>query len=105
LVFITTTHHPSVGGGYLIALDSATGKTRWQHKMKGYGWSSPIVVGGRVAAFDSNGNLWVRDAATGKNLLDRESFSVGGHVEASPIAFGGKLYIGVRGGALVCVGN
>lgn len=111
LVFLTTTHHPRIGGGYLIALERGTGKTRWQTKMRGYGWSSPVVLGDRVLALDNGGNLFVRDAASGESLLTDssgrsiEAISVGGNVEASPIVWRGKIYIGTRGGALVCLGE
>lgn len=111
LVFLTTTHHPRIGGGYLIALERKTGKTRWQLKMRGYGWSSPVVLGDRVLAVDNGGNLFVRDAASGESLLSDsagrriEAISVGGNVEASPIVWRGKIYIGTRGGALLCVGS
>ncbi len=111
LVYLTTTHHPRIGGGYLIALERETGKTRWQMKMRGYGWSSPLVLGDRVLAIDSGGNVFVRDASTGDSLLTNsagvkiESIALGSTVEASPIVWREKIYIGVRGGALICLGN
>lgn len=111
LVYLTTTHHPTIGGGYLIALERETGKTRWQIKMRGYGWSSPLVLGSRALTIDSNGNVFVRDARTGESLLTNsngvkiESISLGSTVEASPIVWREKIYIGVRGGALICIGN
>jgi outer membrane protein assembly factor BamB len=110
LVFTTTAHHPRMNQGALVALDRKTGKPRWTFRMKSYTWSSPTVVDGAVIAADAAGELYVRDAATGDNLLkDADgspvaSIKLGSCVEASPLVWKGRIYIGVRGGALVCVG-
>ncbi len=110
LVFVTTAHHPRMGRGSIVALDRETGAVRWEHKMRGYAWGSPTVVDGVVAAADASGYLYVRDAATGRTLLEDnagaplESFELGHTVEASPLIWKGRIYLGVRGGALLCIG-
>lgn len=112
MLFITTTHHPVIGSGYLVGLDIETGRAVWTKRMLGYGWSSPIVIGERVLAIDSNSHVWVRDAKTGKSLLTDDSgnstesyFLDSGTIEASPIVFEGKIYVASRGGALMCIAS
>lgn len=109
LVFVTTSHHPRVNRGSLVALERATGRVRWLKQMQGYGWSSPIVVDGTVIAADATGALYVRDAVTGDTLLQDEHgagidrFDLGSVVEGTPVVWKGRIYLGVRGGALLCI--
>ena len=111
LVFVTTAHDGKTNRGRLVALDRETGQIRWQLKLRGYSWSSPVVVDGVVVAADSRGSVYLRDAATGETLLEdengqpREYLDVGGTVESSPVVWEGRIYLGVRGGALVCLGE
>jgi outer membrane protein assembly factor BamB len=110
LVFVTTAHHPRINRGSLVALDRETGQPRWTLPMRGYAWSSPAVVDGAIVAVDVTGAVYVRDAATGRTLLkDRRGraarfFDLGGTVESSPVVWRGRIYLGVRGGALVAIG-
>jgi outer membrane protein assembly factor BamB len=111
LVFYSTSHHPRLGMGYLIALDRKTGKLKWKQKLNGFAWSSPICAGGVVFAADSTGSAFIRDAATGETLLKdaagapSEFINLGANVEGSPIVWHGRIYVGIRGGAEVCLGN
>lgn len=126
MVYVTTCHHPRVGQGFLAAVDAESGRARWTVKLRGFAWSSPIVapVSGRgvergvdtsgpamaVLACDSTGAVFIRDARTGKSLLTDSKgktlrhLALGANVESSPIVWKGKVYVGVRGGALVCLG-
>jgi outer membrane protein assembly factor BamB len=63
------------------------------------------VRDGVVAAFDSTGSGYILDAETGDTKLDTERINVGANVEASPIVWKGRLYVGMRGGAMICLGN
>jgi outer membrane protein assembly factor BamB len=109
LVFVTTAHQPRVRQGSLVALSRADGKPRWNYRMRGYAWSSPAVVDGAVVAGDSTGAVYVREAGTGKSLLrdkqdrSKERLTLGGTIEGSPLIWKGRIYYGVRGGALVCL--
>jgi len=111
LVFFTTSHHPKVGRGFLLALNAETGKLVWKHPMRAFGWSSPICVGGVVFAADSTGAAMVRDAKTGESLLTDaegkkiEFMELGANVESSPIVWHGRIYVGLRGGAIICIGQ
>ncbi len=104
-IYYTTSHHPKIGRGFLVALDTETGKLKWKLQLRGFSWSSPIVRDGVVLACDSTGTVYIRDAATGDSKLDTEWLSLGANIEASPIVWKGRVYVGLRGGALVCIGN
>lgn len=104
-IYYTTSHHPRLGRGFLVALDTATGHLRWKKQLAGYSWSSPIVRDGVVAACDSMGSVYVLNAADGESLLDVERLKIGANIEATPIVWKGKLYVGVRGGSMVCLGK
>lgn len=109
LVYYTTSHHPRLGNGHLIALDMKTGKLRWKVKLRAFAWSSPICAEGVVFCADSTGAAYIRDAQTGETRLTdadglpKEYLELGANVEASPIVWKGKIYVGIRGGALVCL--
>jgi outer membrane protein assembly factor BamB len=126
MVYVTTCHHPRVGQGFLAAVDMNSGRSRWTVKLRGFAWSSPIVgpISDResaksgegsnssfaVLACDSTGAVFVRDAMTGKSLLTDSAgktircIQLGANVESSPIVWKGRVYVGVRGGALLCLG-
>lgn len=109
-IFYTTSHHPNVGRGQLIALDTQSGKMRWSKRLHGFSWSSPITVGGVVFCADSTGTGYIVDAKTGDSLLTDasgqkvESMSLGGNTEGSPIVWQGRIYVGTRGGSMICLG-
>lgn len=111
LIFYTTAHDPTGGRGRLIALDVKTGELKWERRLRGFAWSSPIAVGGRVFAADSAGAGHVVDARTGKSLLTdkdgnpTETINLGANAEGSPIVWKGTIFIGVRGGAMLALGN
>ena len=111
LVFVTTAHHPSLFQGSLVALDRETGRPAWQVRMRSYTWSSPVVVYKAVVAADASGALYVRDASTGRSLLTDgkakpiSHITLPGGAEGSPIVWHGRIYLGIRGGALLCIGR
>jgi hypothetical protein len=111
LVFVTTAHHPRMNQGALVALDRQSGKPRWELRLRRYTWSSPTVVDGAVVAADASGALYVRDAASGRTLLTDaegqplEFLNLHATIEASPLIWRGRIYVGVRGGGLVCLGT
>lgn len=109
-IFYTTSHHPRVGRGFLIALDTKTGHLRWKMPLRAFAWSSPIVVNGVVFCADSTGTAYVRDAKSGDTLLTDsngvaiDSIALGANVESSPIVWKGRVFVGLRGGSIVCLG-
>ena len=71
--------------GAIRALDSTTGKLRWEFKLHTPPWSGVLsTAGGLVFSGSDEGNFYALDASTGKPLLD---FQTGGSIAANPIAF------------------
>lgn len=103
-IYYTTSHHPRIGRGFLVALDTSTGRLRWKKALTGFAWSSPIVRDGVVLACDSSGSVFVLDAETGESKLAGERLNVGANIESTPIVWKGRVYVGVRGGSVVCLG-
>jgi outer membrane protein assembly factor BamB len=56
------------------------------------GKASPLVIEGRMYAFDDGGKVYVLDAATGKPVSKRPTKLVGTILVASPVYAGGKIY-------------
>jgi len=55
-------------GGELVALDAATGKVRWKHKLPGPAFGAPVVVNDVVFVASSDGTLFALDAKSGGEL-------------------------------------
>lgn len=97
-IYVTVSKTGSHYGGVLACLDKASGKIRWEHKA-GYAWSSPVCVynadgTGRVLYCSSDGNMYLLDGRTGKEL-DRLSISTG-CIEASPAVYENIAVVGTR---------
>lgn len=106
LVFYSTSHDPTIGSGRIVALNRKTGLPVWTKRLRSYSWSSPIVDNGVLVTCDAAGSLYVLDAKSGANLMSgRDHIDLGANVEGSPIVWKGRIYVGVRGGATVCIGN
>ncbi|MDE0435090.1 MAG: PQQ-dependent dehydrogenase, methanol/ethanol family [Bryobacterales bacterium] len=87
--------------GSIVALDPATGETKWRYEMV----SSPssgllATAGGLVFGGDPQGYVTAFDAQTGKVLW---KFQSGGSVAAAPITyrFRGKQYVTVAAGEAI----
>ena len=80
--------------GAVRALDSVTGKLKWEHRMIAPAWISPLATaGGLVFTGDDEGDFLVLDADTGKLLWE---FAMGGFDPRnglSTYAIGGKQYV------------
>ena len=99
LVIYTVSRTPTKEAGVMVALDTATGKTVWQMDMASYTWSSPVALYtdqgvGYIVVCDTAGNAMLVEGSTGK-LLSKTS--LGGLVEASPVAYNNMLVVGTRG--------
>jgi len=84
------------GPSYLLAVDKATGKTRWKADRKPRSsWTSPIVVrwkGQEQIIVSSNGFVDGYDAGTGRLVWTVDD--VGGNTIPSPAFLGDRIYIG-----------
>jgi alcohol dehydrogenase (cytochrome c) len=90
------TDQPSKGS--IVAVDPATGETKWRYEMVSTPSSGLLATaGGLLFGGDSQGYVTGFDARTGKVLW---KFQAGGTVAAAPIAyrFRGKQYIAVAAG-------
>lgn len=81
-------------GGRIMALDAATGRTRWEKARRvTASWASPIVVdtGGRTEIIvSSNPVLASFDARTGRQLWEIEGMM--GEIAPSPAYAGGRVF-------------
>lgn len=76
---------PDQSYGAIRALDSTTGKLRWEFKLHTPPWAGVLsTAGGLVFSGSDEGNFYALDANTGKPLWD---FQTGGSIAANPIAF------------------
>ncbi|HEY6441816.1 MAG TPA: PQQ-dependent dehydrogenase, methanol/ethanol family [Candidatus Acidoferrales bacterium] len=85
------------------ALESTTGKVRWQFKMVGDSWTGTLATaGGLVFCADSQGNFFALDANDGKPLWN---IQLGNSVRANPITYAvdGKQYVEAAAGNAVSV--
>jgi alcohol dehydrogenase (cytochrome c) len=75
------------------ALESTTGKIKWQFKMVGDSWTGTLATaGGLVFCADSQGNFFALDAETGK---PEWNIQLGSSLRANPITYAvdGKQYV------------
>ncbi len=99
LIIYTVARTPNGGDGVLIALDTETGETVWEHYMSYYAWSSPAPVyteDGKayIIACDSAGYATLIDGTNGEEL---SYLGLEANVEASPAVFGNMVVVGTRG--------
>lgn len=99
LIIYPVARTPDVWSGLLVALDKETGEEVWRFNMDYYAWSSPVAVydeagNAHIVLFDSEGNGFLMDGATGRVV---DQINVGSLVEASPAVYQNRLIVGTRG--------
>jgi alcohol dehydrogenase (cytochrome c) len=80
------------------ALESTTGKIKWEFKMVGDSWTGTLATAGNlVFCADAGGNFFALNAETGKALWD---IQLGNSVRANPITYSvdGKQYVEAAAG-------
>lgn len=71
--------------GAIRAMEAATGKLRWEYKLKSPAWSGTMsTAGGVVFSGTNEGQIFGLDAANGKLLWE---FQAGGSVASNPMGF------------------
>ncbi len=105
LVFIPTSHEPQLNEGRLLALreepdEDGNPVIEWSQPLHGPGWSSPATDGHTIVACDSEGWIQAFDAVDGHKLWELQ---LEGAAESSPVFWDGRIVVGVRGGAIVCI--
>jgi alcohol dehydrogenase (cytochrome c) len=89
--------------GKVVALDAATGVTKWSFPLQSPPWSGVLATAGGVVFGTSNeGNFFALNDATGKPLWD---FQTGGPIRSNPISFlaDGKQYVAIAAGRAMFV--
>ncbi len=86
------------------ALDRKTGKEAWSFATGAKVDASPVVAGDRVYAPSGDGNLYVLELATGKQIQKIELDGRDNPILASPAVVRGRLVIGTMKGTLYCLG-
>jgi outer membrane protein assembly factor BamB len=87
-------------GGSLFALDSSTGKTKWQHSLSSWIWSGPVLGNGNLYVGDQLGMIVSLQADSGK---ENWSIQPDGPVLGSPLVLPNEVVFGTESGSLVAV--
>jgi alcohol dehydrogenase (cytochrome c) len=91
--------------GALRALDSLSGKMRWEFRVPTPPWCGVLsTAGGVVFSGTMEGDFFALNALTGKELW---RFQTGGAIWANPISYlsGGKQFIAIAAGAAIITFN
>lgn len=96
----------STDGGRLIALDRTTGFLKWELRLPGPLWASPVIVDDVLLLGDCDGTFHAFDISN-PDVAPPELWSVelGGCIEATPAVWDGRIYIGSRNGHLYVLGD
>lgn len=93
-------------GGRVLGIDRDTGAVRWEKRLPGPTWSSPVVVDDVLLQGDCAGVLHAYDVSdTGINPPELWSVALGGCIESTPAVWKGRIYVGTRGGFLHAIGE
>jgi hypothetical protein len=92
--------------GHVRAFERATGVVRWELKLAGPTWSSPVVVDDVLIQGDCAGRLHAFELGDGQ-VAPPELWSVqlGGCIESTPAVWKGRIYVGSRGGYFHAIGD
>ena len=96
----------ATNGGRLLGIDADDGKVRWQKKLPGPTWQSPVVVDGVLLA----GRLQRRAARlrrpqAGVEPKELWKVKLGGCIESTPAVWKGRIYVGTRAGRFFAIGD
>lgn len=78
-------------GGVVTCLEAATGTVRWQERLDGRVFASPILVGSNLLVLTTDGLLEV--LATGPSFKRLATLNLDQPCQATPAACGGSLYV------------
>ena len=83
-------------GGNLSAVDPATGKVRWNERLMGNFYASPLLVGGKLYCLSREGELFVGEVGKEFKLLATSDLKPGDEsqwTDATPAVAHGCLYV------------
>jgi outer membrane protein assembly factor BamB len=87
-------------GGFLAALDSATGEVAWKRDLHSHLESSPLVIGDTLYVGSDKSHLFAIDTANGKV---RWQFTAPSPIKASPSFDRGRIFVGDYSGTMYCL--
>ena len=92
--------------GNLHAIDRATGETRWQVKLQGPVWSSPVVVDDVLLQADCAGVLHAWDVSdTTRAPEELWTIDLPWCIESTPAVWDGQIVVGHRRGEIWSIGQ
>lgn len=85
--------------GRVLGVDRATGEIRWEFRLPGPLWSSPVVVDDVLLQGDCNGGLHAYDVSdTSVEPTPLWTVSLTGCIESTPAVWDGRIIFGTRAG-------
>lgn len=92
--------------GRLVGIDRDSGELRWEKRLPGPLWQSPVVVDDVLVQGDCSGVLHGFDVAdTSVDPPELWSVELGGCIESTPVVWRGRIYVGTRGGFFHALGD
>ena len=92
--------------GFLVAVDRETGEEVWADDVGAGTWSSPLIVDDHLIVATNLGYLRSYDIGDEREPVLEWELKVGeGHIEATPAAWNGMIYVGTRDGYMYAVGE
>ena len=76
--------------GIFVCLDAKTGAKLWEHESENAFNASPIVVGDRIYALDTEGHMFIFQASSTLNLIATRT--IGEKTVATPAFMDGRIY-------------
>lgn len=93
-------------GDELLCTNPKSGKVYWRKKLKGnlqreggFLATPPLSVDGKIIYATLNGEIFLRDAVSGKEL---HRYSTGEQIRFQPVVAGGRIYVTTTSGKVFC---
>ncbi len=92
--------------GLVYGIDRATGEVRWEKRLPGPTWQSPVVVDDVLIQGDCSGVLHAYDVSdTTVDPPELWRINLGGCIESTPAVWKGRIYLGTRGGSFHAISD
>ena len=90
-------------GGVLSALDAKSGQKKWEQKLMGNFYASPLIAGGKLYSLSREGEMIVAEVGNAYREISRTSLELGDAkwADATPAIAHGNLYVRI-GSRLDC---
>lgn len=97
----------ATNGGRLMGIDRMTGTIRWTKHLDGPLWQSPVVVDNTLIQGDCSGVVHAFDVSdTTKEPPELWHLQLPkGCIEATPVVWKGRIYLGTRSGYFFAIGD